>query len=100
MKSKAHYKKCVELGLNPLLSAVDENYNPEDDAEDSSIASSCGEPNSNMADGEDVSDSDEMSDGDDNDNDNDNDGSGKYFNLVVHLKRLKLFTKIYDLNRY
>lgn len=79
MKSKAHYKKCVELGLNPLLSAVDENYNPEDDAEDSSIASSGGEHNSNMVDGDDVSDSDDMSDGDENDND----GSGKYIILLL-----------------
>lgn len=80
MKSKAHYKKCVELGLNPLLSAVDENYNAEDDAEDSSVASSVGDHNSNMADGDDDdTDSDDTSDGDDNDNDidNENDGSGK-----------------------
>lgn len=83
MKSKAHYKKCVELGLNPLLSAVDENYNPED--EDSSMASSGGEHNSNMVDGEDGSDSDDMSDGDENDNDNDNDGSGKYFIILLFI---------------
>lgn len=66
MKSKAHYKKCVELGLNPLPSAIDEDYNPED--EDSSMTSSCGERTSNLADGEDDSDTDDMSDGDDAEN--------------------------------
>lgn len=68
MKSKAHYKKCVELGLNPLLSAIDEDYNGDDDPEDSSVTSSCGERMSNMADGYDDSDSDELSDGDDGGN--------------------------------
>lgn len=74
MKSKAHYKKCVELGLNPLLSAIDEDYNGDDDPEDSSVTSSCGERTSNMVDGYDESDSDEMSDGDDAGNES----SGEY----------------------
>lgn len=71
MKSKAHYRKCVELGLNPLLSAIDEDYNGDDDPEDSSVTSSCGE-RTNMAED---SDSDDMNDGDDGENDND---SGEY----------------------
>lgn len=60
MKSKAHYKKCVELGLNPLPTSVDDNYDMDDDQ-----ASSSGERISNMADGEDDSDTDDITDGDD-----------------------------------
>lgn len=79
MKSKAHYKKCVELGLNPLLSAIDEDYNGDDDPEDSSVTSSLGERMSNMADVYDDSDSDEMSDGDDGGNES----SGKYLRSQI-----------------
>lgn len=83
MKSKAHYKKCVELGLKPLLSAIDEDYNGDDDPEDSSVTSSCGERMSNMADGYDDSDSDEMSDGDDGGNES----SGKYLTSRIQSNR-------------
>lgn len=66
MKSKAHYKKCVELGLNPLPSSLDEEYGMDDENEDSSMASSsCGERTNHMVDGDDDSDSDDMSDGED-----------------------------------
>ena len=68
MKSKAHYKKCVELGLNPLPTSVDEDYGLEDEQEDSSMTSSCAERTSNNPDGDDDSDSDDMSDGEDGEN--------------------------------
>lgn len=71
MKSKTHYKKLAELGLQPLPNSVDEDY---DDQEDSSVTSSGGERIMHNADGDDDSDLDEMSDGDDNENENESSG--------------------------
>lgn len=73
MKSQAHYKKCKELGLNPLLSTIDESYNGEDDGEDGSISSSGNERMSSMNDGEEDTDYEDI-DGDDNDNENESSG--------------------------
>lgn len=83
MKSKAHYKKCVELGLNPLPNSVDEDY---EDPEEGSVTSSGGERAMNLAEDED-SDTDDMSEGDDNENES----SGKieifYFVWQCRIKR-------------
>lgn len=69
MKSKAHYKKCVELGLNPLPSSVDDDSCLDDDQEDSSMASSsCGDRQLNMADGDEDSDTEDCTDGEDGEN--------------------------------
>lgn len=62
MKSKAHYKKCKELGLNPV--PIDDD-GLDDDHEGDSLTS--GDQTSTMP-GDD-SDSDDMSDGDDGGND-------------------------------
>lgn len=71
MKSKAHYKKCVELGLNPLPSSVDDD-GIDDDMEGESMTS--GDQTSTIP-GD--SDSDDLSDGDDAENES----SGKFFFL-------------------
>lgn len=63
MKSKAHYKKCLELGINPAATMTDDDGNFEDDA-DSSMPSVSG---SSTAIDADETDSDESSDGDDMD---------------------------------
>lgn len=68
MKSKAHYKKCKELGLNPLPMSVDDD-GLDDDMEGDSMTS--GDQTSTMP-GD--SDSDDMSDGDDGGNES----SGKF----------------------
>lgn len=69
MKSKAHYKKCTELGLNPWPATIDDDSCLDDDHEDSSMASSsCGERTNHMADGDDDSDTDDISDGEDGEN--------------------------------
>lgn len=80
MKSKAHYKKCVELGLNPLPSSIDEDSCMDDDQEDSSMASSsCGDRTINTADGDDDTDTDDMSDGEDGGNDS----SGELIEILI-----------------
>lgn len=60
MKSKAHYKKCKELGINPLPLDIDLD-GPDDDLEGESLTS--GDHTSTMP-GDD-SDSDDLTDGDD-----------------------------------
>lgn len=60
MKSKAHYKKCKELGLNPLPPSEGMDDGMDDDNEGESMTS--GDHTSTMP-GDD-SDSDDMSDGD------------------------------------
>lgn len=70
MKSKAHYKKCVELGLNPLppLSVDDDGL--DDDMEGESMTS-CDRTSTIPGD----SDSDDLSDGDEGGNES----TGKCF---------------------
>lgn len=74
MKSKAHYKKCVELGLNPLPSSVDEDG--DDDMEGDSMTS--GDRNSTIP-GD--SDSDDLSDADDAEHES----SGKSYDIFPRI---------------
>lgn len=76
MKSKAHYKKCKELGLNPLPMSMEDD-GLDDDMEGDSMTS--GDQTSTMP-GD--SDSDDMSDGDDGGNES----SGK-FEVTYYLKQ-------------
>lgn len=69
MKSKAHYKKCIELGLNPL-SNIDDDSNEMIDTDQVSIAGS-GRTSTIPGD----SDTDDYSDGDDGESES----SGKRF---------------------
>lgn len=65
MKSKAHYKKCLELGINPALTMTD------DDELESAAQSASG--SSTAVDAEYETESDDMSDGDDMDESSGND---------------------------
>ena len=68
MKSKAHYKKCVELGLTPLPPSVDDDA-VDDDTEGASMTSG---DHASTVPGD--SDTDDLTDGEDGENDS----SGKY----------------------
>lgn len=63
MKSKAHYKKCEELGLTPLPPSVDDD-GADDDTEGASMTS--GDHTSTVP-GD--SDTDDLSDGEEGEND-------------------------------
>lgn len=69
MKSKAHYKKCEELGLTPLPPSNDDD-GADDDTEGASMTS--GDHTSTVP-GD--SDTDDLTDGEDGENDS----SGKSF---------------------
>lgn len=73
MKSKAHYKKCEELGLTPLPPSVDDD-GADDDTEGASMTS--GDHTSTVP-GD--SDSDDLSDGEDGENDS----SGKLETIFI-----------------
>lgn len=89
MKSKAHYKKCKELGLNPLPMSMDED-GLDDDMEGDSMTS--GDQTSTM---QGDSDSDDMSDGDDGGNES----SGKLTKLHCRLTCLIKYCNIFRYRR-
>lgn len=66
MKSKAHYKKCSELGISPIPTMPDDDYNDMDDCSESSRRM--------MMNGN--SESRNESETEDNDSDDDDDDSG------------------------
>lgn len=72
MKSKAHYKKCEELGLTPLPPSAD------DDGADDDMASMTSGDHASTVPGD--SDTDDLTDGEDGENDS----SGKLSTLSVN----------------
>ncbi|GLG94936.1 Uncharacterized protein GBIM_02010 [Gryllus bimaculatus] len=74
MKSKAHYKKCVELGISPVPTVVDDSYIDEESlARQQALRAASAACRSGSGNEDDESDDNEDDDDDEDDEDDDED---------------------------
>lgn len=88
MKSKAHYKKCEELGLTPLPLSVDDD-GADDDTEGASMTS--GDHTSTVP-GD--SDTDDLTDGEEGENDS----SGKLIVISIFIREILTLLHFVDVS--